>query len=78
MRTKIIVKEVVIYSHFPTQAEIDAAYAVWIFLQHHPGRSITLPALIWQSGVPEPRLKAAFQYQFQERLEEYWERMRLR
>jgi|GEM_PF-1919207 hypothetical protein len=78
MQTNIIVKEAVIYDQFPTQAELDAAYAVRIFLQHHPGRSVALPALIWQSGISEPRLKAAFQYQFQERLEEYWERMRLR
>ena len=67
-----------IQGQFPTQAEIDAAYAVRIFLQHHPGRTISLPALIWQSGVAEQRLKAAFQYQFKERLEEYWERMHLR
>ncbi|HEV2480752.1 MAG TPA: hypothetical protein VGS79_13845 [Puia sp.] len=78
MQINIIVNEAVIYNQLPTQAEIDAAYAVRIFLQHHPGIPMTLPALIWQSGVAEPRLKAAFQHQFQERLEEYWERMRVR
>lgn len=78
MQTKVIVKETVIYSQFPTQAEIDAAYAVRVFLQHHPGKPLALPALIWQSGVSEQRLKAAFQHQFHERLEEYWERTRLR
>ena len=77
MQTNVIDKERIIYSRFPTQAEIDAAYAVRIFLQHRPASSISLPALIWQSGVPEWRLKAAFKHQFQERLEEYWERMRL-
>lgn len=64
-----------IQEQYPTQAEIDAAYAVRIFLQHHPGRTISLSVLIRQSGVAETRLKAAFQYQFKERLEEYWERM---
>lgn len=78
MQTNLIVKESVIYSQFPTQVEIDAAYAVRIFLQHHPGSRVALPALIWQSGVAEQRLKAAFQYQFHEGLEEYWERMRTR
>ena len=74
MRTNTIDKEPVIYSHFPSQSEIDAAYAVRIFLQHHPGRRLSLSSLIWQSGVPEQRLKAAFWFQFHERLEEYWER----
>lgn len=78
MRIKIIVKETVIYDRFPSQAEIDAAYAVRIFLQHHSGHPVALPAVIGQSGIPEQRLKAAFQHQFQERLEEYWERMRIK
>jgi hypothetical protein len=77
MQTNVIGKERIIYSRFPTQAEIDAAYAVRVFLQHRPASSISLPALIWQSGVPEKRLKTAFEHEFQERLEEYWERMRL-
>jgi hypothetical protein len=76
MQTKAIDKERVIYSRFPTQEEIDAAYAVRIFLQHHPARSMSLSTVIWQSGVSEPQLKAAFQYQFQEPLEDYWERLR--
>ena len=76
MQTTAIEKERVIYSRFPTQAEIDAAYAVRIFIQHHPARSMALSAVIWQSGISEPQLKAAFQHQFQERLEDYWERLR--
>jgi len=75
MQTNVADKEGIIYKRFPTQAEIDAAYAVRIFLQHHPVKTISLPALVWQSGISEQRLKAAFQYQFHERLEEYWERM---
>lgn len=77
MQMKVIDKQRFIYDQFPTQAEIDAAYAVRIFLQHHPGQGISLPSLIWQSGVPEQRLKVAFFYQFRERLEEFWERMHL-
>jgi hypothetical protein len=76
MQMTVIDKERITHNQFPTQTEIDAAYAVRIFLQHHPGRKMALPTLIWQSGVSEQRLKAAFQYQFKERLEEYWERMR--
>ena len=70
-------KEIVMFNHFPSQAEIDAAYAVRIFLQHHPGRSHSLRSLIRESGISEHRLKAAFQFQFHERLEEYWEKMHL-
>ena len=77
MQTKAFDKEMITHERFPTQAEIDAAYAVRIFLLHRPGGEVTLSTLIWQSGVPERRLKAAFLYQFQERLEEYWDRMRL-
>lgn len=75
MQTRTIDKERLIYSSAPSQAEIDAAYALRIFLRYHPGRSLSLSTLIWQSGVPEERLKAAFWYQFNERLEAYWERM---
>lgn len=71
-------KEQLTYNYFPSQAEIDAAYAVRIFLRHHPGHVLPLPSLIWESGIPEQRLKAAFQYQFHERLEEYWEKMHVR
>ena len=78
MQTKAYDKETITHKRFPTQAEIDAAYAVRIFLLHHPSSQVTLSSLIWQSGVPEPRLKVAFHYQFQERLEEYWDRMRCR
>lgn len=63
------------YDSFPSQAEIDAAYAVRIFLKHHPGHVLSLHSLIRESGIAEQRLKAAFQYQFHERLEEYWEKM---
>ena len=72
--SNIIDKEPVIYNYSPSQSEIDAAYAVRIFLQHHTGRRLPLSSLIWQSGVPEQRLKAAFMFQFHERLEEYWEK----
>jgi hypothetical protein len=74
MRINTIDKERVIYSRFPSQSEIDAAYAVRIFLQHHPGQNLSLSSLIWEAGVPEQQLKAAFWFQFHERLEEYWER----
>jgi hypothetical protein len=63
---------------YPLQSDIDAAYAIRIFLQHNPARRISLSSLIWQCGVPEQRLKAAFEYQFQERLEDYWEKMQWR
>jgi len=76
VETLIAEKEETIYRYFPTQAEIDAAYAVRIFLRHHPGRTPGLSTLIWESGVSEQRLKAAFQFQFQEGLEEYWEKTR--
>jgi hypothetical protein len=76
MQMTVIDKHRITYSRFPTQAEIDAAYAVRIFLEHHPGRTVSLPTLIWQSGISEQRLKAAFRHQFKERLEEYyWEKM---
>jgi hypothetical protein len=74
MQTSTIDKEWLIYQPAPSQAEIDAAYALRIFLRYHPGRSLSLPMLIWQSGIPEERLKAAFWHQFNERLEEYWEK----
>jgi hypothetical protein len=56
----------------PLQSDIDAAYAMRIYLEYHPGRTLSLSALIWQCGIPEQRLKAAFEYLFQERLEDYW------
>ena len=75
MQASTIDKERLIYKSAPSQAEIDAAYALRIFLRYHPGRSLSLSTLIRQSGVPEERLKAAFWHQFNERLEEYWEKM---
>jgi hypothetical protein len=65
-------------SESPFQSDIDAAYAMRIFLQHNPARTISLSSLIWQCGIPEQRLRAAFEYQFQERLEDYWEKMQWR
>jgi hypothetical protein len=62
----------------PLQSDLDAAYAMRIFLSHHPGRMLSLPTLIWQCGIPEHRLKAAFEYQFREKLEDYWEKMQWR
>ncbi len=59
----------------PLQSDIDAAYAMRIFLAYDPGRALSLANLIWRCGLPEQRLKAAFEYQFQERLEDYWEKM---
>jgi hypothetical protein len=63
---------------FPLQSDIDAAYAMRIYLEYHPGRTLSLSTLIWQCGVPAQRLKAAFEYQFQERLEDYWEKVQWR
>lgn len=76
MQIKLIDKQVTTHSRFPSQAEIDAAYAVRIFLQHRPGQAVSLPVLIRQSGIPEQRLKAAFHYQFHEPLEEYFQATR--
>jgi hypothetical protein len=58
----------------PLQSDIDAAYAMRIYLEHQPERRLSLSILIWQCGVPEQRLKAAFEVLFQERLEDYWEK----
>jgi hypothetical protein len=78
MQIKIIDKQRTTDSRFPDQADIDAAYAMRIYLAYHPGRTLSLSSLIWQCGVPEQRLKAAFEYQFQERLEDYWEKVQWR
>jgi AraC-like DNA-binding protein len=56
----------------PSQSDIDSAYAVKVFLDHHPERSVSIPALAGQCGLPENQLKKAFLYQFNIRLEEYW------
>ncbi len=63
--------------YFPAQSDIDAAYAIRIFLQHHPARSHSLSFLVDLCGVPEQRLKAAFLYQFNEPLEDYYSSRRL-
>ena len=55
----------------PSQSDIDSAYAVKVFLDHHPGTSVSIPALAGQCGLPESQLKKAFLYQFHTRLEDY-------
>jgi hypothetical protein len=62
------------YDIAPTQYDIDCAYAVKVFLHYHPQRTLSIPALARQTGISQERLKAAFLYQFQERLETYWEK----
>jgi AraC-like DNA-binding protein len=57
--------------NIPSQSDIDSAYAVKVFLDHHPARSVSIPALAGQCGLPESQLKKAFLYQFNIRLEEY-------
>jgi AraC-like DNA-binding protein len=55
----------------PSQSDIDSAYAVKVFLDHHPARCVSIPALAGQCGLSESQLKKAFLYQFDIRLEEY-------
>lgn len=55
----------------PPQSDIDSAYAVKVFLDHHPATSMSIPALAGQCGLPESQLKNAFLYQFHIRLEDY-------
>jgi hypothetical protein len=59
----------------PSQSDIDSAYAVKVFLDHHPARSVSIPALAGECGLPESQLKKAFLYQFNIRLEEYWTKL---
>ena len=59
----------------PSQHEIDGAYAVKIYLDHHPYRQVSIPLLVEHTGLPEPRLKEAFFYQFQVSLEHYTQRI---
>jgi hypothetical protein len=61
--------------NIPSQSDIDSAYAVKVFLDHHPARSVSIPALAGQCGLPESQLKKAFLYQFNIRLEEYWTKL---
>jgi hypothetical protein len=62
----------VVARHFPAQSDLDAAYAIRIFLQHHPSGNQSLSFLVDLCGVPEQRLKAAFLYQFNEHLEDFY------
>ena len=55
----------------PSQKDIDGAYAVKIYLDHHPYRQVSIPLLVEHTGLPEGRLKEAFLYQFQVSLENY-------
>jgi AraC-like DNA-binding protein len=59
----------------PSQSDIDSAFAVKVFLDHHPARRVSIPALAAQCGIPESQLKKAFLYQFNIRLEEYWTKL---
>ena len=59
----------------PSQSDIDSAYAVKVFLDHHPARCVSIPALAGECGLPESQLKKAFLYQFNIRLEEYWTKL---
>ena len=61
--------------NIPSQSDIDSAYAVKVFLDHHPVRCVSIPALAGQCGLPESQLKKAFLYQFNIRLEEYWTKL---
>ena len=56
----------------PSQSDIDSAYAVKVFLDHHPASCISIPALAGECGLTESQLKKAFLYQFNIRLEDYW------
>jgi hypothetical protein len=55
----------------PSQSDIDAAYAVKVFLDHHPARFVSVPSLARQCGMPESKLKKAFLYAFSVGLDEY-------
>lgn len=59
----------------PLQSEIDAAYSVKVFLDHHPGRHRSIKILAHQSGLSEQRLRAAFEWAFDEQLDLYWAKM---
>jgi hypothetical protein len=59
----------------PSQKDIDGAYAVKIYLDHHPFRQVSIPLLVEHTGLPEVRLKEAFLYQFQVSLEHYTQRL---
>jgi len=55
----------------PSQSDIDSAYAVKVFLDHHPATCVSISVLAGQCGLSESQLKKAFLYQFNIRLEEY-------
>jgi AraC-like DNA-binding protein len=53
-----------------SQSELDSAYAVKLFLDHHPGR-LSLAALAAAVGLSDAQLVRVFAALFQEDLEEY-------
>jgi AraC-like DNA-binding protein len=59
------------YDQGVSQADIDCAYAVKIFLDHHPHRQLSLSALARHAGISESRLKETFQLTFHISLETY-------
>ena len=62
------------YDQGVSQADIDCAYGVKIFLDHHPHRQTSLSALARHAGISESRLKETFQLIFRISLEAYRER----
>jgi hypothetical protein len=62
----------------PPQPVIDSAYAVKIFLDHHPGRSFSNSSLACQCGISEAQLKEAFLQVFHEPLDQYREKAQWR
>jgi AraC-like DNA-binding protein len=60
------------------QPAIDAAYAVKIFLDHHPARSFSIASLACQCDVSQEQLKEAFLQVFHEPLDQYWEKAQWR
>lgn len=55
--------------------DIDAAYAVKVFLDHHPGKARSISILARLCGLSEQRLQASFSSVFNESLEQYWKRV---
>lgn len=60
------------------QPAIDGAYAVKIFLDHHPDRCFSIGSLACQCGISEAQLKEAFLKVFNEPLDQYWEKAQWR
>ncbi len=61
-----------------SQKDIDCAYAVKVFLDYHPNRSIPIDTLASECAISEQRLKSAFLKQFSIQLDEYWVKMQRR